>query len=255
MSIPVTLHRVNLPGGYLFTQGAHLCEWTPAGHRPVLFLSAKNSFEPGKPIRGGVPIIFPWFGSRPEGTHGYARTRIWELQEQTGNEATLTLDADPFELKFRVVTGDALSLELEVRNTCEDPQQVEMALHTYLEISDIGQVAVSGLDGTEYLDKTDEFRRKKQTGDIQITSPTDRVYLNTPSTCILHDSAWKRRITIEKTGSNTTVVWNPYTELADLDNWRGMICIETANAAENAITLEPGATHTMTAHISVAHGS
>jgi glucose-6-phosphate 1-epimerase len=35
------------------------------------------------------------------------------------------------------------------------------------------------------------------------------------------------------------------------DEWPGMICIETANAADNAVTVPPHASHTMTATISV----
>src|SRR3978361_1515284 len=48
----------------LYLQGAHLAQWQPAGHGPVLFLSERSLFAPGKAIRGGVPIIFPWFGAR-----------------------------------------------------------------------------------------------------------------------------------------------------------------------------------------------
>jgi len=36
------------------------------------------------------------------------------------------------------------------------------------------------------------------------------------------------------------------------DDWQQMICIETANAADNAVRLSPGATHKMTASIRIA---
>src|ERR1700734_1263743 len=48
----------------IYLHGAHLAAWQPAGHAPALFLSERSSFTAGKPIRGGVPIIFPWFGAR-----------------------------------------------------------------------------------------------------------------------------------------------------------------------------------------------
>src|ERR1700683_5153929 len=56
----------------LYLQGAHLAHWTPRGQQSVLFLSPKSLFAPGKAIRGGVPIIFPWFGARSDGKPGRA---------------------------------------------------------------------------------------------------------------------------------------------------------------------------------------
>jgi D-hexose-6-phosphate mutarotase len=56
---------------------------------------------------------------------------------------------------------------------------------------------------------------------------------------------------VEKTGSTTTVVWNPWHEkastMADLgdEQWRSMLCVEAANAADNAVHLAGGARHTM----------
>jgi len=68
-------------GNYL--HGAHVTKFQPKGQKPVLFMSAKSMFEPGKPIRGGVPICFPWFGARQDGqpgpAHGFARLVEWEL--------------------------------------------------------------------------------------------------------------------------------------------------------------------------------
>jgi glucose-6-phosphate 1-epimerase len=66
-----------------------------------------------------------------------------------------------------------------------------------------------------------------------------------------------RRIIVEKSGSDTTTVWNPWVAksaaLSDFgdDEWQQMVCIETVNAAENSITLAAGARHCLTARISV----
>src|SRR5499427_4845923 len=68
----------------IYLQGAHVARWTPRGQRPVLFLSSKSLFTPGMAIRGGVPVIFPWFGPRAEGkpgpAHGFARISEWSLE-------------------------------------------------------------------------------------------------------------------------------------------------------------------------------
>lgn len=259
----------------LYLQGAHLTHWTPRGQRPVLFVSPNSLFAPGKAIRGGVPIVFPWFGPRGEGkpgpAHGFARTMNWEVettrQREDGkveialvlppNDATREL-FPAFHLRYRVTIGPELEMELETRNEAEEPFTYEEALHTYFSIADIHQVRVSGLEGTTYIDKTDGSRRK-QTGNesIYFSKETDQVHVNTPATCVIHDPVWNRRIVIEKSGSESTVVWNPWIEktrgMADMaaESWKEMVCIETANAADNAVSMAHGESHRLAVKIAV----
>jgi D-hexose-6-phosphate mutarotase len=135
------------------------------------------------------------------------------------------------------------------------------ALHTYLQISDIGAVNVAGLEGCDYHDKVDNFARKKQSGAIGFSGEVDRVYVDTPADCVIVDAGLKRRIRIAKTGSLSTIVWTPWTEKAEKmgdmgkgksgAGWREMVCVESANAMDNLVTVAPGETHTMTASYSV----
>jgi glucose-6-phosphate 1-epimerase len=233
----------------------------------VLFVSSKSLFVPGKAIRGGVPVIFPWFGARSDGKpgpqHGYARSAVWALEgtrmlDSGEAEVTMTLAAEGAALRFRATIGTTLKMELETRNDSDEPFKYEEALHSYFAIADIGQASVTGLERTTLIDKTDGFQRKVQPdAPVTCAKETDQVHLNTTATCVVHDEVWKRRIVVEKTGSESTVVWNPWIEktagMADMgaDDWRGMICVETANAADNAVTLAPGETHTLTATIRV----
>jgi glucose-6-phosphate 1-epimerase len=267
----------------IFLQGAHLTHWQPAGLSPVLFLSSRSDLIPGKPIRGGVPVIFPWFGplegqlgqrsyqtSAP--AHGFARTSIWDLAfvASSGgelhltftlapNDASRSLGFDHFKLAYRMVIGRGLTLELTVANEpTAAPLIYEEALHSYFAVADVREATLTGLAGTEYLDKRDEMKRKIQSVvPIRLTGTTDRVYLNTVSSCVIADSPGHREIVIDKSGSHTTVVWNPWAELAanmadmDPNAWQEMLCVETANVGKDRITLEPGQTHTMRAHISV----
>jgi glucose-6-phosphate 1-epimerase len=258
----------------LYLQGAHLTHWTPHGQRPVLFLSSKSVFAPGKAIRGGVPIIFPWFGNRSDGkpgpAHGFARTSQWTMESArlredgrveivltlTDSDATRQLFDSTFGLRFRVTIGSELEMELEATNHSNEPFTFEEALHTYLAVGDIQQASVFGLENTAFIDKTDGFKRKTQGAEpILIAKETDEVHLNTRTACTIWDPVWNRRIVIEKSGSNSTVIWNPWIDksqgMSDMaaDGWKQMLCVETANAADNAVVLAPGAAHSLAARI------
>jgi glucose-6-phosphate 1-epimerase len=264
----------------LYLQGAHLTAWQPVGAKPALFLSNRSAFEPGKAIRGGVPIIFPWFGARtatPESprtdgpSHGFARICDWQLAFAaiSGDEIHLTLTLGPsdlsrslgfdrFQLAYQLTLGRELRMQLTVANQSATPLHFEEALHTYLAVGDARRVRIGGLSDTDYIDKTDSFRRKRQTdAALVLTGETDRPYLNTETTVTLDDPVFKRRLSVAKTNSKTTVVWNPWAEvsakLVDMspDGWERMTCIETANAGDNALTLQSGEPQTMGAIITM----
>jgi glucose-6-phosphate 1-epimerase len=255
----------------IYLQGAHLTAWQPAGEQPVLFLSRESDFVPGKPIRGGVPIAFPWFANRHDGkagpSHGFARIQDWTLSfaALAGEDLHLTftlaptamsreLGFDNFRLAYRLVIGRTLTMQLAVANDATAPLVFEEALHTYYSVVDVHEVTVTGLEPTPFIDKTDGMREKPAThAPLSFTGTTDRVYPNTAATCVLHDAAGRRRITVAKTNSNTTVVFNPWKAMADMgeDEWHEMLCVETVNAAANTVTLAPGETHAMQAVISV----
>ena len=258
---------VSTPGAaaHAYLHGAHVTHYQPHGSAPVLFMSAESAFAPDKPIRGGVPVIFPWFGPRPTRpdfpAHGFARTREWSLRDirRDGNVVTVEfgLTSDGFELRYTVTVADALEMALEVRNASAGAARFEEALHTYLAVSDVRQVRVEGLTGRQYVDKVDGMKRKTQSGPITITGETDRVYLDTPDAVTVEDEAGGRKIVVSKEGSASTVVWNPWVEKAKRmpdfgdDEWPSMLCVETANVADNAITLPPAGTHVMRAVVRV----
>ena len=260
----------------LMLQGAHVTHFCPAGCEPVLWMSGRSWFAPGKPLRGGVPVCFPWFGPRagaPDApNHGFARLWEWAVESlartSEGHVAvTLLLAADDrtraysvgdFELRHTVTVADSLTMALETRNVGAEPLTISEALHSYFRVSDIRKVSVAGLGGVTYLDKVAPGGRRVEGADaITFSEETDREYIDTQGTCEIDDPGLGRRIAVAKSGSDSTVVWNPWTAKAvrmpdfDDDEWPGMLCVETANATENAVTIVPGAGHTMEARISV----
>ena len=248
--------------GEVYLQGAHVTGFVPAGHQPVLFASRDAVFQSGKAIRGGVPVCFPWFGDKQTPIHGPVRTRLWHVQDVCAHDDQVTLVLAtrfvPFTITHRIVFGPELTMTLRVCNTSASPADFEAALHTYFAVRDVRQVEVHGLEHTDYFDKVDGMARKTQDDQpISFTSETDRLYVDTETACVLSDPGLSRCITVDKTDSRSTVVWNPWVEkaaaLGDMGNgeWPEMLCIETANAGPNQITLGANSQHEMTAVITV----
>ena len=256
-------------------QGAHVATFQPRGEEPVIWLSPNAKFAPGKSIRGGVPICWPWFGPHQTDSklpgHGFARTVPWELLETKaledgstllrfgliGNDATRAQWPHRSTAQLEVKIGKALRVELITANTGTAPFELGEALHTYFQISDVGNMTIRGLEGCEYIDKVGATTRRTQQDGIVITGEVDRVYVNTAADCVIEDKGLKRAIRIRKQGSRSTVVWNPWQEKAEKMGdfgeklHRDMVCVESANALENVVTVAPGETHRLVAVYSV----
>jgi len=245
----------------IYLHGAHVTGFQKKGEAPLLFTSQFSRFTREQPIRGGIPVIFPWFGAREgEPAHGFARVSEWELHEattvpkggvsmrfslpETGQGATWP----PFSANYAVTVTASLELELTITNASADQNlALENCLHTYFAVGDIDAVSVSGLEGADYLDKIENFTRKTENARvINFASEVDRIYLDTKSAVEILDSNLRRKIRIEKAGSASTVVWNPWTakaqQMPDFGNeeYRQMVCVESGNVAANKIILPPG---------------
>lgn len=257
----------------LCLQGAHLMSWQPKSQAvPVVWLSRDAKFAAGKSIRGGAPVCWPWFGAHVSESsfpgHGYARTVPWQVIESGSepNGATrLTLRLEKNEktraqwpytctLDLNVIIGETLRMELITENTGTTDFVIGEALHTYLQVSDIGAVSMTGLNGCDYWDKVGDATLRKQTGAISFSGETDRVYINTAAECVIEDDRLKRRIYVTKSGSLSTVVWTPWSEKAEKmgdmgqpDGWREMVCVESANAIENIVKIVAGTRHSLIA--------
>ncbi len=268
--------RIDVPAcsGEVYLHGAHVTSWSPLGTE-VLWVSREAIYAPGKAIRGGVPICFPWFADGPDGTatpaHGFARTSEWGLVGATTDGRwvevilgltdtgrTRALWPHSFAADYRVRMGeDELALLLTVTNTGDEPFTFEEALHAYFRVPDIRSTTVEGLDGASYLDMVPGHDRGPHVldGPIAFTGEVDRTFQGTGATAVIRNG--HRSVTIARDGSNSAIVWNPWINksaaMADFgdDEWTGMVCVETANAKADAVTLEPGAEHTMAAYISV----
>ena len=256
--IPLVEIRNNHASAAISLLGAHLLSWIPRGEKEVIWLSAAAKFEPGKSIRGGIPVCWPWFGAHGSFTgnanpnfpaHGFVRTSNWDVictEPQAGNQHMWPADTN---LQLQVTIGEKLEMELITHNNGSQPITIGQALHTYFRVGDISKVLVFGLEDTDYLDKLAGFKRKQQIGPLSISEEVDRIYLDTANECVIEDRSLKRNIVIIKCGSNSTVVWNPWRETAskmgDLgeDGYKTMLCVESCNAATDVVTIAPGKGH------------
>jgi glucose-6-phosphate 1-epimerase len=259
----------------IYLHGAQVTAWQPAGAEEAIFLSQHSHWKDGLAIRGGIPICFPWFRAKADDpkapSHGFVRTREWQLDSVTAeedgavtvvcstesDEATRRWWPHEFRLVHRVAIGKALRLELIVKNTGSDRLSFEEVLHTYFRVGDARRVRVRGLDQVAYLDNTDGNGEKIQSGDIVFAAATDNAYLNTQGALELIDPVLRRAIRTEKENSATTVVWNPWQQgaaaLSDLgdEEWERMTCVEASNILGSAVKLAPGEEHIMRATLSV----
>ena len=263
----------------VYLHGAQVTGWTPADREPVIWMSRASTFSAEAPIRGGVPICFPWFSAHPTDqqapAHGFARLADWALVEATeSDEGTrlafrLTDSEDSrgsawphrFEATYRVSVGPALVLALEVTNRDSDALTFQEALHAYFAVRDIREVTITGLEEASYLDRLAGPEPVPAGAEpIRIGAETDRIYLDTTSPVTIVDPGYRRAITISKVGSRSTVVWNPWVDKARAmrdfgdDEWARMVCVETGNVGAAEVRLEPGSQHTMIATIVVTDG-
>ena len=268
--------------------GAHVLTWTPAGQPPVIWRPAAVQLREGTAIRGGVPIIFPWFntgwdGGRPvskQPKHGFGRVAFWSFDADASSDRHVryTLDSADFgddllaqlnsgdHPRFRatydVEIGEWIAMALTVANDGDEPLTYEAALHTYLHVGDVERIAVHGLESCDYLDNTQPgVPHCSATGEpITFDGMVDRTYLrgdeaDTPIT--IEDPVLGRTIEIINAGAPQAVVWNPGQAAGDamgdlaVGEWRGFVCVEAVARLDRSVTLAPGQTHTLSQTLSV----
>ncbi|WP_291010805.1 D-hexose-6-phosphate mutarotase [Hydrogenophaga sp.] len=271
----IEIHSANASARVALHGAQVLSFWPHGAKADLLFLSDRAVYQPGKAIRGGVPICWPWFGPDParldRPNHGFARITAWQLTRTEqfadgGIRVELVLRDTPdtralwphaFCLTLCVTVGQQLRLGLSTHNSGDTAFAITQALHSYLAVGDIAHTQLLGLGGTRYLDNAASAHgvEREQVGDVSFEDEVDRVYQAVPPELNLVDGRLQRRIHIRAEGSRTAVVWNPgdnvAARLSDLapGDHRRFVCVETANAGDEVVTLAAGDIATITAVI------
>lgn len=251
--------------------GAQVTNFRPQKTMEILWMSPESKFEEGIPIRGGIPVCFPWFGphktdkNKPQ--HGFARLMYWNvietatlpsaetkvvLQLCSDNETKKYWDFD-FCAELSIIVGKMLTVNLKVTNTSAIPFEYSCALHSYYNISSIEEITIQGLMNKRYFNQLDGLEYVQESELLEIKNAETRHYLDVENECIIKDPIFRRRIKVAKAGSNVTTIWNPGEEtcisINDIpdDGFHSFVCIEAVNAFNNVINLAPGESHTTTA--------
>lgn len=260
-------------------QGAQLIHYSPAGEDNWLWLSDEVEYRKGVSLRGGIPVCWPWFGNADKNppevqalmnsngrlpAHGFARIALWQLTDlyeatdRVELEMTLKPDASTrsiwhghAEARIRWVFSKAgMRMTISTRNTGNAPLAFTQALHSYFPTTDIHRTRLDGLHGSAWLDTLEGWRRKRQQGAITFTGETDRVYFHADGQTLTLTTPGQR-LHIDSASSRSCIVWNPWIEKARRlgqfhpQAWQQMLCIETANAADDWVNLPAGGEHQM----------
>ena len=272
--LPLVKIRTPWSAAEIYLLGAHVAGFQKNGEPPLIFMSAKSYFANGKPIRGGVPICFPWFGNRDgEPSHGFVRLAEWQLVKTSAapdGTVTVALALPPIpgreawknlRAEFVVTVGETLTMELIATNDSGGKTlEIEGCLHTYFQVGDIGAVSITGLQGAPF----DDFaagaggaRKIENDAVLLINKETNRVYPDNTAAVEIRDEKLKRTIRVEKFNSNSTVVWNPWTTQKMPEDWGvnehlNMVCVESGNVKQDKLPLATGKTSALKVVLSSA---
>lgn len=285
--LPANVRREQDPGGRAMLRlehdgdtvdvalvGAQVLRWLRSG-RDVLWTASAPKYAAGQPVRGGVPLVFPWFGDHPDDpklpAHGFARNHAWQLVhandtpevvlELVDDAASRTMWPHAFRLRLSVVLGDKLRLGLTIENTGEAPFSCEQALHSYFSVGDIESATVHGLEGVVFREHASEPEPQWDAMQpLRFRAETDRIFQAVPERLELRSLALGRTIVLQTTGAKSAIVWNPWpnktARLSQMaaDDWKRFCCIESANVRERAVTLGPGESHALTLRLECRTG-
>ncbi|KAI8624768.1 galactose mutarotase-like protein [Xylariaceae sp. FL1651] len=257
--------------------GATVISWKDRAGNEKLWLSDAAKLDGSKAVRGGIPLVFPVFGTAPDHVattklpqHGFARNSKWEFLGKSTSESSPSTSASDASVKLDfglssatlddkskelwphtfsaiysvTLTPDGLSTGIVITNDGNEPFECQVLMHTYLRINDITKVQITGLEDAEYIDKVDGAKTKTQSGAITITGETDRVYTPTkdPSSPIIVSEGGSTVFSLVRDNLKDVVVWNPWTEKA-----ASMGDFEPKEGFKNMICIEAGSVRGWTA--------
>jgi glucose-6-phosphate 1-epimerase len=237
--------------------GGHVLAWQPANQKPVFWLSDDVIFEQGTPIRGGIPLCWPWFGpyqapsGEKAGNHGFARQRNWQLDDVivAKDRVTVTLSLSgenehplwphQYQLKQQLIFSDQFEQKLFISNLSSKAFEYSAALHSYFAVSTPENITVAPLAEFPFDDKV--TGKEQQLAALEnCLGEVDRIYY-TNQQCLIEDKQWQRTLTVSSTNCQQWVLWNPGVEVAQrmkdlhVGAEKEFVCLEAANTDRQVV--------------------
>lgn len=238
--------------------GGNIVSYLPKNEeQDVFWLGDFNKFDNTQAIRGGVPICWPRFGEEELNSkfprHGFARISNWNLKnvfvDDSKMEVELSLIPDEkyninVTVNLFIKITDKLEYHLETINNGDELFEFSEALHAYFNIGSIDEIDIKGLSNHQYKNSLDgkDYTWKDN---LKIKGEFDAAFTNHTGVVEIVDTSLNRTISIEKEGSNTTVVWNPnkdYVEMSE-GQYKKFVCIEPSNQGNSFVSLKPKEKH------------
>ncbi|ODQ44102.1 hypothetical protein PICMEDRAFT_37730 [Pichia membranifaciens NRRL Y-2026] len=243
--------------------GATVISWKVADVEQ-LWLSEGAKLDGSKPVRGGIPLVFPVFGkSAEEGfqalpQHGFARNSTWEfLGQTTENPPTVQFALSPAEANpevyskwgkgdndftlFLTITlnDDNLTTKIEVSNSDSKPWTFNWLFHTYLKVNEIEDTLVNNLPGEECYDQLIAETYEEKSPAIDFTQELDRIYRNVSTDKVVQVIELGKVVhNVKRVNLPDLVVWNPWVEKS-----KGMADFEPKSGYHKMVCIEPGHVH------------
>ncbi|MFD1805809.1 D-hexose-6-phosphate mutarotase [Pasteurella oralis] len=213
-------------------QGAQLLSWRPQNEsQDILWLSDIEPFILENPIRGGVPICYPWFGAAKQPIHGTARLRLWQLSHHDITSKQVKLEFALFDtqniLEAKATMSFTDKCEITLIHYAQHPAQA--ALHSYFKLSNIAQVTIQNLPRNGFNAITQQQEDLPSTR--RITQDVDCIYSVEEDVNYIVDEQFERRIKIEHQHASEIVLWNPWQNqmsAMQAEDYQQMICLESA---------------------------
>jgi len=200
---------------------------------------------------GGNPHCFPQFGPGAILQHGFARGMAFIPEERAkklsfdrmifklvATEETRKIWDHNFEYRFDVtLRADCLEWDVIVINLEDKPFDVTLGLHTYLDVSSLKNIKISGpFSGKTKLDRTANTESVASSDEMTISAPTDVLFKNCNGPVTITDTGKGTKTTITQKGYSDVVVWSPYGN--DAMGYDKFICVEPVQSSP--VSIPPG---------------
>lgn len=246
--------------------GGNLLSYRPIDEEhDVFWLGDRNKFDGVQAIRGGIPVCWLRFAEEKLNDnlprHGFARLSDWQLKN-------VSVDEDKIEVQLSLIPDakynlnlsanlfikitDKLEYSLETENNGDSEFDFSEALHAYFNISSVENIEVKGVVGHQYKNSLDG-NFYQQNDDLKICGEVDSIFMHQTEPLKIVDEGYHREILIEKTNSDTTVVWNPAKDLAEMspEQYKTFVCVEPSNVGESFVRLKPHEKHKISMTVQV----